>query len=326
MYTKSGDPMMTRVIFDRMEYRNTLSWNVMISLHMQHRRVDLAREQFENMSERDIVTWNSMIAGYNQNGYDLDALCTFGNMLKDSLLLPDKFTFINALSACANLEMLILGEQIHARLVSTDFDTYGPVGNALISMYAKSGGVQMARKTVEQSAVSRLDVIAFTSLLDGYVKLGDLKPARRLFDSLRYRDVVAWTAMIVGYLQNGVNNDALELFRLMVREGPKPNHFTLAAMLSVSSSLTSLNHGKQIHASEIRTGQASLVSVNNALITMYARAGSINCARKVFNQIHWFKDIVSWTSMIMALAQQGLGEEALEHLKSCWQPGLSLTI
>ncbi|MBA0562730.1 hypothetical protein Golob_007753 [Gossypium lobatum] len=322
MYAKSGDPMMTRVIFDRMEYRNTSSWNVMISLHMQHGRVDLARGQFERMSERDIVTWNSMIAGYNQHGHDFDALCTFSNMLRDSLLLPDKFTFINALSACANLEMLKLGKQIHARIASTNFNTYGPVGNALISMYAKSGGVQIAQKIVEQSGISRLDVIAFTSLLDGYVKLGDLKPARQIFDSLKDRDVVAWTAMIVGYLQNGLNADAVELFRLMVRDGPKPNNFTLAAMLSVSSSLTSLNHGKEIHASAIRTGQASLVSVNNALITMYARVGSINCARKVFNQIHWFRDVVSWTSMIMALAQHGLGEEALEHFEKLLAAGI----
>ncbi|XP_012437429.1 pentatricopeptide repeat-containing protein At2g22070 isoform X2 [Gossypium raimondii] len=286
MYAKSGDPMMTRVIFDRMEYRNTSSWNVMISLHMQHGRVDLARGQFERMCERDIVTWNSMIA------------------------------------ACTNLEMLKLGKQIHARIASTNFDTYGPVGNALISMYAKSGGVQIAQKIVEQSGISHLDVIAFTSLLDGYVKLGDLKPARQIFDSLKDRDVVAWTAMIVGYLQNGLNTDAVELFRLMVRDGPKPNNFTLAAMLSVSSSLTSLNHGKEIHASAIRTGQASLVSVNNALITMYARVGSINCARKVFNQIHWFRDVVSWTSMIMALAQHGLGEEALEHFEKLVAAGI----
>ncbi|KAK8264411.1 hypothetical protein V6Z12_D12G106600 [Gossypium hirsutum] len=286
MYAKSGDPMMTRVIFDRMEYRNTSSWNVMISLHMQHGRVDLARGQFERMSERDIVTWNSMIA------------------------------------ACTNLEMLKLGKQIHARIASTNFDTYGPVGNALISMYAKLGGVQIAQKIVEQSGISRLDVIAFTSLLDGYLKLGDLKPARQIFDSLKDRDVVAWTAMIVGYLQNGLNTDAVELFRLMVRDGPKPNNFTLAAMLSVSSSLTSLNHGKEIHASAIRTGQASLVSVNNALITMYARVGSINCARKVFNQIHWFRDVVSWTSMIMALAQHGLGEEALEHFEKLLAAGI----
>ncbi|XVE52414.1 hypothetical protein DITRI_Ditri02bG0120300 [Diplodiscus trichospermus] len=322
MYAKSGDTTISRVIFDRMGFRDTSSWNVIISLHMQHGEVDLAREQFERMSERDIVTWNSMIAGFNQHGYDLDALGTFGSMLRDPFLLPDKITFTSALSACANLEMLKLGKQIHAHIVSTKFGTYGPVGNALISMYAKSGEVQSAQKIVEWSGISHLDVIAFTSLLGGYIKLGDIKPARLIFDSLRDRDVVAWTAMIVGYLQNGLNTDALELFRLMVRDGPKPNNFTLAAMLSVSSSLASLNHGKQIHASAIRAGQASSVSVNNALIAMYARAGSINCAREVFSQIHWFKDIVSWTSMIMALAQHGLGGEALELFEKLLAAGI----
>lgn len=322
MYAKSGDPMVTRAIFDRMEHRDTSSWNVMISLHMQHGQVGLGREQFERMSERNIVTWNSMIAGYNQHGYDFDALCTFGNMLRDSLLLPDKFTFVSVLSACANHEMLKLGKQIHARIVITKLDTYGPVGNALISMYAKSGGVQFSQRIVERSGISYLDVIAFTSLLDGYVKLGDIKPARQIFDSLRDRDVVAWTAMIVGYLQNGLCTDALELFRLMVRDGPKPNNFTLAAMLSVCSSLTSLNHGKQIHATAIRAGQASSVSVNNALITMYARAGSINWAKQVFSQIHWFRDTVSCTSMIMALAQHGLGEESLELFEKLLATGI----
>ncbi|KAE8676566.1 Gamma-glutamyl transpeptidase 1 isoform 1 [Hibiscus syriacus] len=257
-----------------------------LDIGRKHGRVDFAREQFERMSEREIVTWNSMIAGYDQHGYDLDALCTFGNMLKDSLLHPAKFTYINALSACANLEMLKLGKQIHARIVSTDFDTYGPVGNALISMYAKSSGVQFARKIVDQSGVSRLDVIAFTSLLDGYVKLGDLKPARHIFDSLRYRDVV-------------------ELFRLMVREGPKPNNFTLAAMLSVSSSLTSLNQGKQIHASAIRTRQASSVSVNNALMTIHyalmvdlGRAGLVQEAYDFIEKISIVPDVITWGSLL----------------------------
>jgi pentatricopeptide repeat protein len=83
-------------------------------------------------------------------------------------------------------------------------------------------------------------------------------------------------------------------------------------MLSASSSVTSLNHGKQIHASAIRSGEALSPSVGNALTTMYAKAGSINGARKVFNLLRQNRDTVSWTSMIMALAQHGLGEEAIE--------------
>ncbi|PON33526.1 Pentatricopeptide repeat [Trema orientale] len=67
------------------------------------------------------------------------------------------------------------------------------------------------------------------------ISLGDIKPARQIFDSLRDRDVVAWTALIVGYVRNGLNDDVLELFRLMIKEGPKPNNYTFAAILSVSS-------------------------------------------------------------------------------------------
>ncbi|GAB4848348.1 Pentatricopeptide repeat-containing protein At2g22070, partial [Ancistrocladus abbreviatus] len=68
----------------------------------------------------------------------------------------------------------------------------------------------------------------------------------------------------------------------------------------------------QIHAVAIRSGAAPSVSIGNALITMYSKAGSIDNARRVFNLICWYRDTVSWTSMIIALAQHGLGEEAIE--------------
>ncbi|KAK2975232.1 hypothetical protein RJ640_009009 [Escallonia rubra] len=312
MYAKSGDPVTAEIVFDRMRLKSTSSWNAMISLHMQSGRLDLALTQFEQMSERDIVSWNSMISGYNQRGFDLEALNMFSKMLKDLSLKPDRYTLASVLSACANMEDLNLGKQIHAHIVRTEFDTFGPVGNALISMYSKSGDVERARKILAHSVTSDLSVIAFTALLDGYIKLGDLNPAREIFDSLKDRDVVAWTAMIVGYVQNGFNYDAADLFRIMFKEGPKPNSYTLAAILSVASNLASLMHGKQIHATAIRSGEASTVSVSNALTTMYAKAGSINSARKVFDLVRWSKDTVSWTSMIVSLAQHGLGEEAIE--------------
>ncbi|XLU32568.1 hypothetical protein S245_068634, partial [Arachis hypogaea] len=118
--------------------------------------------------------------------------------------------------------------------------------------------------------------------------------------------------MIVGYAQNGLLSDALDLFRKMVREGPKPNNYTLAAVLSVFSSLASLDHGKQLHATTIILQEASSISVGNALITMYSRSGSIRDARKVFKQICSNKNKLTWTCMIIALAQHGLGKDAVE--------------
>ncbi|XP_062098342.1 pentatricopeptide repeat-containing protein At2g22070 [Humulus lupulus] len=312
MYAKSGDQKTALVVFDRMRSKDISSWNSMISSHMQSGRFDLALSLFKTMTERNLVSWNAIIAGYNQCGFDMEALAFFSNMMKESPLKPDKFTLASILSACANLGKLELGKQIHAQIIRNEFELSVAVENALISMYAKCGGVEIAKKILEQNGTSSVNVIAFTSLLDGYIKLGDIKPARLIFDSLMYQDVVAWTAMIVGYTQNSLNNEALELFRLMTREGPKPNNYTFAAILSVSSILASLDHGKQIHASAIRLGEVSSVSVSNALITMYSKGGSISAAKKVFNLMHRNRDTVTWTSMIISLAQHGHGEEAIE--------------
>ncbi|KAM3016549.1 hypothetical protein FF2_000556 [Malus domestica] len=294
MYAKSGDPRTVKIVFDRMRLKNTSSWNAMISLHMQCGCADLALAQFKQMKERDI----------------------------DSVLQPDKFTLASILSACANLEKLELGKQIHAHIVRAELGTYDAVKNALITMYAKSGGLAIAQKILEQCVTSDLNVIAFTALLHGYIKLGDIMPAGQIFDALRDRDVVAWTVMIVGYVQNGLNNDALELFMSMIKQGPKPNSYTLAAMLSVSSSLASLDYGKQIHASAMRSGEVHSVSVSNALISMYSKAGSISGAKKVFNLIYSNRDTVSWTSMIIALVQHGHGEDAIELFEKMLSHGI----
>ncbi|CAL9233432.1 unnamed protein product [Arabidopsis halleri] len=322
MYAKCGDPMMAKVVFDRMVVKDISSWNAMIALHMQVGQMDLAMAQFEQMAERDIVTWNSMISGYNQRGYDLRALDMFSKMLRDSLLSPDRFTLASVLSACANLEKLCIGKQIHSHIVTTGFDISGIVLNASISMYSRCGGVETARRLVEQRGTKDLKIEGFTALLDGYIKLGDMNQAKNIFDSLKDRDVVAWTAMIVGYEQHGLYGEAINLFRSMVGGGQRPNSYTLAAMLSVASSLASLGHGKQIHGSAVKSGEIYSVSVSNALITMYAKAGNITSASRAFDLIRCERDTVSWTSMIIALAQHGHAEEALELFETMLMEGL----
>lgn len=309
MYAKSGDSVMANVVFDRMRIKDKSTWNSMISMHMQFGRLDLAAALFDQMTDRDTVSWNSIITGYSRQGCDIEALETFSSMLRSSSLKPDNFTLGSVLSACAHLENLKLGKQIHAYIIRANIDISEAVQNALISMYAKSGAVEIALRIVKLTGTSSINFIALTSLLDGYVKIGDVILAREIFDSLKRRDVVVWTAMIVGYTQNGLISDALALFRTMIGEGPKPNSHTLAAVLSA---LASLEHGKQLHATAIRLGEVSSVSVGNALITMYSRSGSINDARKVFAQICSNRDTVTWASMIIALAQHGLGNEAIE--------------
>nr|UPT49056.1 pentatricopeptide repeat protein AaPPR1464 [Agave angustifolia] len=323
MYGKAGDLMMGKLVFERMRLRSVSSWNSMVSLYSQSNRMDLALSLFGEMEERSIISWNAIIAGYNQNGLNLEAVCFFAQMLKETLLIPDQFTLTSVLSSCANLGLLRTGKEIHGYIVRTETACVGQVGNALISMYSKSCGVHIGRRVVEKIvAGSDLSIISFTALLEGYLKIGELQPAREIFDSMKHCDVVAWTAMIVGYVQNGSNNDAIELFRLMVDRGPEPNNYTLAAILSVCSSLALLQHGKEIHSKAIRSHEGLSVSVSNALVTMYAKSGSISLARRVFDQVYWQRETITWTSMIVALAQHGQGEEAIDLFEEMIQIGV----
>ncbi|KAL5219235.1 hypothetical protein ABZP36_019919 [Zizania latifolia] len=311
MYGKCGDAETARAVFERMRVRSVSSWNAMVSLNTHLGRMDLAKSLFESMPDRSIVSWNAMIAGYNQNGFDAMALKFFSRMLQDSSMAPDEFTITSVLSACANLSMVRIGKQVHAYILRTEMVYSSQVTNALISTYAKSGSVKDARMIMDQAVATDLNVISFTALLEGYVKIGDMKSAREIFDVMNNRDVIAWTAMIVGYEQNGHNNEAIDLFWSMIRSGPEPNCYTLAAVLSVCASLACLDYGKQIHCKAIRSLREQSSSVNNAIITMYARSGSFPWARRAFDQVCWHKETVTWTSMIVALAQHGQGEEAV---------------
>ncbi|CAN6281170.1 unnamed protein product [Urochloa humidicola] len=313
MYGKFGDAETAKAVFERMPVRSLSSWNSMVSLYARQGRMDLAVSMFENMEERSIVSWNAIIAGYNQNGLDGMALKFFSRMLSDSSMEPDVFTATSVLSSCANLRTLKMGKQMHSYIlrVGMPYSGQNQMTNALVSMYAKSGSVETARKIMDQAVISDLNVISFTALLEGYVKLGDMKQAREIFDVMNNRDVIAWTAMIVGYQQNGQNDEAMELFRSMIKSGPDPNSYTLAAILSACASLGCLDYGKQIHCKAIRSLQEQSVSVSNAIITMYARSGCVTLARRVFDRICWCKETVTWTSMIVSLAQHGLGEEAV---------------
>jgi pentatricopeptide repeat protein len=322
MYGKFGDAETAKVVFERMPVRSISSWNAVVSLYAHQGRMDLAVSMFEKMEERNIVSWNAVIAGYNQNGLDDMALKFFLRMLSDSSMDPDAFTVTSVLSACANLRMLKMGKQMHSYILRTGMPYSGQITNALISTYAKSGSVETARVIMEQAVISDLNVISFTALLEGYVKLGDMKQAREIFDVMNNRDVIAWTAMIVGYQQNGQNDEAVELFRSMIKSGPEPNSYTLAAILSSCASLACLDYGKQIQCRAIRSLQEQSVSVSNAIITMYARSGSVPLAKRVFDRIRWRKETVTWTSMIVALAQHGLGEEAVDLFEQMLHVGV----
>jgi pentatricopeptide repeat protein len=114
------------------------------------------------------------------------------------------------------------------------------------------------------------------------------------------------------YEQNGLNSEVMDLFQVMLKEGIKPNAYTLAAISIVCASLAALDQGKQIHYRAIRSGEIDVILVLNAVLTMYARCGNADSAKWVFCKIQLRKQTVTWTSMVVVLAQHGMGEDSLD--------------
>lgn len=137
--------------------------------------------------------------------------------------------------------------------------------------------------------------------------------------------VIQWTKLIVGYAQNGFCHEAFKLFCQIQRAGVKPNHITIASVLSACAKLSLFQQGQSVHALMFKSQIKSDVSVWNALVTMYFNCGSTEDAVKVFAKIPK-RDLVSWNAIIAGFSQNGHYTEAMKHFSLLqhggFQPGI----
>ncbi|CAI0467372.1 unnamed protein product [Linum tenue] len=97
----------------------------------------------------------------------------------------------------------------------------------------------------------------------------------------------------------------------MLETSVKPNDFTVSTVVKACSILAELEAGKKIHAHAEVMGYGTDLVVCSSLVCMYGNCNDVDGARSVFDSMD-HRNIVTWTSMIAAYAQNGRGSEALE--------------
>ncbi|GJY85236.1 pentatricopeptide repeat-containing protein [Tanacetum coccineum] len=65
---------------------------------------------FEKSQNKDFVTWNAMISGYANHGFGLDAIRIF-ELMKVNNVKPNHATFVSVLRACAHVGLVEKGLQ-----------------------------------------------------------------------------------------------------------------------------------------------------------------------------------------------------------------------
>lgn len=146
------------------------------------------------------------------------------------------------------------------------------------------------------------------NLISGYARCGGLVEARKVFDKMLERNVVSWTAMLNGYLKLGYDSEAIRLFIDFTENGFSWSSKTFVCVLNMCGKIMDIELGKQVHACIVK-GEFTGLILNSALLYFYVQCGDMENAVSVFERIKE-RDVICWTTMITAYSQHGRGEEA----------------
>ncbi|KAF6172196.1 hypothetical protein GIB67_024818 [Kingdonia uniflora] len=258
-----------------------------------------------------------MIRGYAKSETSEQSVQLYNEMVPAEVK-HDAFTYLFVLNACAKVWFLREGEQLHGRVLSMRLCENQFVETNLVNMYVMAGGdsgVIKVRKVFD--TMTQRNVVTWNSMLAMYLRLGCVDEARETFDVMPERNGVSWTTMIDGCVHNGKSRQALALYHQMWRACVEVDEVTMVATLSACTELGDLETGRWIHSYVDKTfgstNQLKLVSLNNAIIHMYARV--IEEAYRVFKKMKR-RSIASWTTVITGLAKLGRGSEALDVFPS----------
>ncbi|KAM7479419.1 hypothetical protein LguiA_027632 [Lonicera macranthoides] len=284
-YSKCGEMLDARRLFDEMPMKDILAWTTLVSGYAKWGDMTSASEVFDAMPEKNPVSWTSLIAGYARNGMGHEALSLFTKMMM-FCAKPDQFTFSSSLCACASIASLKHGKQIHACLIRTCF---------------------------------KPNTIVVSSLIDMYSKCGSLEVAQRVFHIMgNKQDVVLWNTMISALAHHGYGEEAIQMFTDMVELGVKADRVTLVVLLNACSHSGLVPEGLRFF--ESMSSYYNIVPDQEhyaCLIDLLGRAGRFDEVMNQLKRMPFKPDNCVWNALLGVCRIYGnidLGRKAAEHL------------
>ncbi|XP_044461231.1 pentatricopeptide repeat-containing protein At2g39620 [Mangifera indica] len=324
---------------------------------------------FNRMPFKDVVTWNALINGYTQIGHPNYAIQMF-HELELSEINPDSRTMVGLLSACVNLNDQGLGSSIHGKIIRYGIGSDSHVMNALLDMYAKCGNLSSAKMLFYRAdfpkdevswniiiagflqngnakesisafhhmrlgnwqpnvitIVSVLPATAYlaalragmgihaciiqmgfqsntlvgNSLIDMYAKCGRLKYAEKCFNEMENKDTVSWNAMLAGYAIHGQGSQAIALFSLMQERQFRVDSVTFLNVLSACRHSGLVQQGKEVFDSICKTHHIAPDMEHYAcMVDLLVRAGLFGEAWDFISKMPIKPDAGVWGALISA--------------------------
>lgn len=260
----------------------------LLDLYAKCGEIENSIKLFDEIAHRNNITWNAMISGFVQNGYLWEAINLFHQMIIEGHEVGSDI-YRSLIDASAHIGALHLGKEIHGNLVRNS----------------------MAKSMEENRRLQ-------TSMLNMYVKCGDISFARRYFNTLFVKDVITWSSMVEGYGSHGFGEEAIRVFHLMIDEGIRPNEVTFLSLLGACSHSSLLSEGYEVFSLMKWTfGIEPNLDHYTCFVDMLARSGRVRDALSVIMKMVHSPDGRIWGAILAASRIHGdkkIGEFAAEKL------------
>lgn len=236
---------------------------------------------FDGLLERNLYQWNAAISNCTRNEMWEKAMNLFLELISMTELVPDNFTLPCVIKACGGLLSMELGEVVHGYALRMGLTSDVFVGNALVAMYGKGGS------------------------LDESVKV---------FEKMCERNLVSWNALICALSENGLLEGCFDVYEEMMQvDGLRPDVATLVTLLPLCAEKGQIDLGRLLHGLAVRLGLTQELQLNNALIDMYAKCGSLLDAQLLFVNADQ-KNVVTWNAIIGGYSSNGYVKKTFDLL------------
>ncbi|KAM0934949.1 putative tetratricopeptide-like helical domain superfamily [Dioscorea sansibarensis] len=308
--------------------------------------VEDAESVFGCIIDRDVVTWNLLISGYVQDEQIEKAFHTC-HLMRENFKF-DCVTLCSILAACVADGKLELGTVGHGFGIRNNFDSDLLVTSTVIDLYSSCGRMELAQRVFDVATLRDLvvwntlifayaqyglsgealkhfyqmqlhglhpNVVSWNSVILGLFQNRQVKEALDMFSQMQFSGVnptlITWTTLVFGLALNGRGYEAIRLFGEMLSMNIRPSAVVIVGILLACAYMFSVRYGKVMHGYIMRKGFLSSVSVAVSLIDMYAKCGSIDLAKKIFDLVS-DKELSMYNAMLSGYVLHRQTREALE--------------
>ncbi|XP_020580722.1 pentatricopeptide repeat-containing protein At1g11290, chloroplastic-like [Phalaenopsis equestris] len=266
---------------------NVVVGTALVNMYCKCSDLTAAKKAFDEMPQPNVVTWTSLVTGYAHHQRPIDAMLLVVEMRQLGFLM-NKMTYNSLLSSFWRFSDLDHGRQVHSIVIKEGLDCDPYITVSLVTMYSKCGSsVDFMNVCL---SVSDWDQVSFNSIITGFSHLAD-----------------GW--------------EVLARFVEMRKAGLDTDIFTFMSILRAVSIVSAFREGRQAHALILKCSHDSNLSIQNGLVTMYAKCGDINDSKEIFFSMD-SPDLISWNSLLSGCAEHGYGEEAIEMFEEMRRIGV----